>query len=131
MEKLCEERFEVLLLFSLEKRRLGENKSVFQYLKCIYGKDGWKYSEGCLLEGQKASSSRKSLCQGKFCLDASRKKYTKKKSTLWRNLNTGTRLSRKVVDYQCSWLDLSRPWITTEAPLWFDKITSNLDDSVI
>lgn len=104
----------MLGLFSLEKRSLGEDQSVFKYLKSIYGKDGWKEVFSRLLAGRTKGYWKK-LLQGKFCLDASRKKNTKKKSTLL--IKHWNRLSGKVVDYQCSWLDLSRPWITTEVPL--------------
>lgn len=64
-------------LFSLEKRSLGEDQSVFQHLQGIYGKDGWKEVFSRLLAGR-IKGCWKKLLQGKFCLDASRKRKYKK-----------------------------------------------------
>lgn len=73
----------------------GSVETLFNILKLFMEKmDGRKYSQDCLLEGQTAYYWQK-LLQGKFCLDASRKKNTKKKSTLWRNLNTRTSCPEK------------------------------------
>lgn len=76
MEKLlCEERFEVLSLFSLEKRSLGEDQSIFQHLQGIYGKDGWKEVFSSLLAGRTKGYWKK-LLQGKLSGCKQEKKNT-------------------------------------------------------
>lgn len=83
--------FEVLGLFSLEKRSLGEDQSTFQYLKGIYGKGGCKEVFSRLLAGRTKGYWKK-LLQGKL---SGFKQEKNKKVCIVEKFKHWNRLSRK------------------------------------
>lgn len=102
----------MLGLFSLEKRSLG---AIFQYLKGIYGEDG--STVVLRLHGDRTKGYRQELLQGKFRLDASKKKRKKKIYIVGKMEDTGIGCPEKWWSVGVHGLACQGPWITPETLL--------------